>query len=102
MPVFSSRVKVEPFARLSAPVGMPCAEQDSFKGAACGNAQICSALDVTVAPICYEVCDTACNDLLPDGGMLPRCATEPHAKCTGSLVCHKVTSTTGAIMGFCK
>ena len=78
--------------------GMPCSEQDSFKGATCGNAQVCAALDVLSAPTCFAVCDTACASATPPA----RCATEPNAVCAGTRKCTRVTSTSGATLGFCK
>ena len=82
----------------TANAGQPCAEQDSFKGAACGNGQVCASLDVNSSPSCYEVCDTDCKLATPPA----RCATEPNATCGGGKVCTRITSTSGAIMGFCK
>ncbi len=78
--------------------GAPCNEQDSFKGASCGNAQICASPNVNSPAICFATCDTACDDAMPPA----RCATEPNATCTGGKKCTQVTSTTGAILGFCK
>jgi hypothetical protein len=78
--------------------GQPCNEQDPFKGATCGNAQICASLGVNSPAICYATCDTACDDTPAPA----RCATEPNANCTGGKKCTQVTSTTGAILGFCK
>ncbi len=78
--------------------GMPCNEQDSFKGAVCGNAQVCTSPNVTAPPVCYATCDTSCNG--PNPPM--RCAGAPNALCKGGKTCSQVTSTTGAILGFCK
>ncbi len=78
--------------------GMPCVEQDSFKGATCGSSQVCASLSVSAVPTCYATCDTSCNDAVPPA----RCATEPNARCQGGKKCNQVTSTTGAILGFCK
>jgi hypothetical protein len=82
----------------TATAGQPCAEQDSFKGATCASSQICASLDVNSPSTCYEVCDTACDGAAPPA----RCATEPSASCTGGKKCTRITSTSGAIMGFCK
>lgn len=78
--------------------GMPCAEQDSFKGAACASSQVCASPNINSPAICYATCDTSCDDAAPPA----RCATEPNAKCAGGKKCTRVTSTTGAILGFCK
>jgi hypothetical protein len=80
-----------------AQVGMPCATQDSFKGATCASGQVCAALNLNEAPVCNEVCDTDCGNATPPA----RCATEPHANCAAGKKCTKVTSTSGATLGFC-
>lgn len=86
-----------------AQVGQPngaCTETDSFKGAACGNAQLCSAVGEQGAAVCTPVCDVGCNP--PDGGTGPaECATRPNARCGAGKTCTKVTSTLGARVGFC-
>lgn len=78
--------------------GQPCAEQDSFKGASCGNGQVCVSPDVNSPAICFATCDTSCKGANPPA----RCATQPNANCTGGKTCTQVTSTTGATLGFCK
>ena len=83
-----------------AAAGQTCAETDSFRGAACGSAQLCTSLDADTAASCTAVCDTDCNPA--DGGTGPtRCATQPAARCAGGTTCKRVTSTTGAHVGFC-
>jgi hypothetical protein len=82
-----------------AALGATCAETDAFRGAACGSGQVCTSLNADTAATCTAVCDLDCNPA--DGGTGPtRCATEPSARCaTGT--CRRVTSTTGARVGFC-
>lgn len=83
-----------------AATGATCAETDSFRGAACGTAELCTSLEADEAATCTGVCDVECNPA--DGGTGPaRCATEPNARCTGGKTCRRVTSTTGARVGFC-
>lgn len=83
-----------------AAAGEVCAETDAFRGAACGSAQLCTSLDADTAASCTPVCDLSCNPT--DGGTGPaRCATEPSARCAGGKTCRRVTSTTGANVGFC-
>lgn len=84
-----------------AAAGAACSERDSFKGAACGSAQVCIAPGGGDNTICVQVCDTSCNP--PDGGTAPaRCMTEPNARCPTGKSCVKRTSTTGATLGFCE
>ena len=81
-------------------VGEACAETDAFRGAACGSAQVCTSLDADSAAACTGVCDLDCNPA--DGGTGPaRCSTEPSARCAAGKTCKRVTSTTGARVGFC-
>ncbi len=78
--------------------GAACSITDPFKGAVCASGQVCGAVNATDATTCLTVCDTECG-----GANAPaRCATEPHATCAGGKTCTKVTSTTGARLGFCK
>jgi hypothetical protein len=80
-------------------VGQQCAETDAFRGAACGSAQLCTSLNADTAATCTAVCDLECNPT--DGGTGPtRCATEPAAHCASGS-CKRVTSTSGARVGFC-
>lgn len=80
--------------------GDACAETDAFRGAACGSAQICTSLDADTSAKCTGVCDLECNPA--DGGTGPtRCATEPSARCAAGTRCQRVTSTSGARVGFC-
>jgi len=77
-----------------------CAETNPFRGAACGTAQLCTSLSADDPATCTPVCDLTCNP--GDGGTGPtRCATQPNATCQGGKKCTRVTSTTGAIVGFC-
>ena len=77
-----------------------CPETDAFRGAACASAQMCSSLSADVKASCTGVCDLECNAV--DGGTGPaRCATEPSARCAAGKRCTRVTSTTGARVGFC-
>jgi hypothetical protein len=83
-----------------AAAGANCAQTDPFKGAACGNAQLCASADLSKLAACTPVCDVECAPA--DGGTGPsRCATQPNAKCAAGTTCHRVTSTTGARVGFC-
>jgi hypothetical protein len=83
-----------------AAAGEECAETDSFRGAACSGAQICTSLSADENARCTEVCDLDCNPA--DGGTGPtRCATQPNARCAGGKSCRRVTSTSGARVGFC-
>lgn len=87
-------------AQIAGP-GETCGETDPFRGAACGNAQVCTSLNADVAASCTPVCDTSCNPP-SDGGVAPAaCATRPNATCAGGKTCKRVTSTTGARVGFC-
>lgn len=83
-----------------AALGEVCNETDSFRGAACGSGQICTALSAEKPATCTAVCDLECNPT--DGGVAPaRCATEPNARCGAGTACKRVTSTTGSRVGFC-
>lgn len=81
-----------------ATVGQPngaCAEPDAFKGASCGSAQLCTAIDDDDAPTCIGVCDLDCTLATPPS----RCATEANARCTGGKAC--TFGTNGSSVGFC-
>lgn len=82
---------------------MGCAETNPFHGAACGDGQMCAALTGDEAATCTPVCDLTCVPPA-DGGVAPsRCTTQPNATCaTSGKTCKRVTSTTGAIVGFCR
>jgi hypothetical protein len=81
--------------------GASCAQTDPFKGAACGDGQLCAALAADEVPTCVATCDLDCNPA--DGGTGPaRCATQPNARCASGKTCRRVTSTTGAVVGFCR
>jgi hypothetical protein len=81
---------------------MACAETNPFRGASCGNAQMCVALSGDEVATCTPVCDLTCVPPA-DGGVAPsRCATQPNATCAGGKSCRRVTTTTGAIVGFCR
>lgn len=83
-----------------AAAGAECAETDAFKGAACASGQLCTSLSADVNATCTGVCDLECNPT--DGGTGPaRCATAPNVRCAGGKTCKRVTSTTGARVGFC-
>ncbi len=75
-----------------------CSTSDPFKGAACNTNQVCATLDPTQAPTCHAVCDTDCSSPNPPA----RCGTEANASCPSGKACKRVTSTTGAILGFCE
>jgi hypothetical protein len=79
-------------------VGASCPEANAFKGAACASAQLCTAGNNTATPSCIQVCDTSCTGATPPA----RCATQPNATCTGGKSCKRVTTTTGATVGFCE
>ena len=81
-----------------AALDMPCDTMDPFKGAACNTNQVCATLDPTQPATCHAVCDTACSLASPPA----RCATEANATCASGKTCKKVTSTSGAILGFCE
>ena len=84
-----------------AALGAVCGEVDAFRGAACGTAQVCTSPNLDAAPKCTGVCDLSCNPA--DGGVVPaRCATEPNARCAAGMSCRRITSTTGAVLGFCE
>ena len=77
-----------------------CAPADPFRGAACGSAQLCHAIDPTEPPTCLPVCDLDCDPV--DGGAGPqRCASEPSGRCEGGTSCHRVSSSPSARVGFC-
>ena len=80
--------------------GATCAETDAFRGAACASGELCTSLDADTAATCTAVCDLDCSPA--DGGTGPtRCATQPNGRCVGGTSCRRVTSTTGARVGFC-
>jgi len=80
--------------------GERCSTVDTFRGASCGSAQVCSSFAFNDAPTCMQVCDLSCNPT--DGGMAPaRCATQPNARCAGGKTCRRASTTTGANVGFC-
>ena len=81
--------------------GETCTTVDPFKGAECGNAQLCATASADALATCTPVCDVTCNPQA-DGGTPPaRCATQPSAQCAGGKTCKKVTSTASARVGFC-
>lgn len=80
-----------------AQLGQPCAQVDAFKGATCQSGQVCAA-GPTGEPVCTRVCDTECGV----AGAPARCSTEVNATCPAGRTCKKITSTTGAILGFCQ
>jgi hypothetical protein len=83
-----------------AQLGAECGESDSFRGAACSSAQLCTSLSADQNATCTAVCDLDCNPA--DGGTGPaRCATEPSARCATGKTCRRVTTTTGSRVGFC-
>lgn len=80
--------------------GERCSDTDAFRGAACGNAQVCSSFSLTEPPACTGVCDLSCNPT--DGGMAPaRCMNQPNARCAGNKTCRRASSTSGANVGYC-
>lgn len=82
-----------------AAVNTPCAETDSFRGAACASAQLCASFNSEAPATCTATCDLECSP--SDGGTGPaRCAIEPNAKCSVGT-CRRVTSTSGSRVGFC-
>jgi hypothetical protein len=80
-----------------AALGQPCPEVDAFKGAVCDSAQVCAS-NGTSDPVCTRVCDTECGV----AGAPARCTTEVNATCPAGRTCKRITSTTGATMGFCQ
>jgi hypothetical protein len=81
--------------------GAACAQVDPFHGAACGDGQLCTAASLDAQATCTAVCDLDCSPL--DGGAGPaRCATQPSARCAAGKTCRRVTTTTGAHVGFCQ
>ncbi len=85
----------------TATLGQPCDEVDPFRGATCASGQMCtSAGDGNAEARCTAVCDLTCSPT--DGGTAPAsCATRPNATCAGGKTCTRVTSSTGAFVGFC-
>lgn len=83
-----------------AALGETCSVTDSFRGAACASGQLCTSLSADAPATCIAVCDLTCNPA--DGGTGPAsCATEPNARCAAGKTCKRVTSTSGAQVGFC-
>lgn len=80
--------------------GAECTETDPFRGAACGSGQLCTSASLDELAKCTPVCDLSCIPSA-DGGTPSRCATEPNARCSAGKTCKRVTSTTGAVVGFC-
>ncbi|MGV3626002.1 MAG: PA domain-containing protein [Archangium sp.] len=77
-----------------------CGETDSFKGAACGNAQLCIGIGETGTASCTPVCDLSC--VVTDGGTVPAgCASRPNGLCAAGKTCTRRTSTFGARVGYC-
>jgi len=60
--------------------------------------EVCATLDPTQPATCHAVCDTACIAPNPPA----RCQTEANSVCSSGKTCTKVTSTTGAYLGFCE
>jgi hypothetical protein len=84
-----------------AQAGQPCTEPDAFRGAVCGNGQLCLRAPGAQASTCTQVCDLSCN--VTDGGIAPaRCNTQPNGRCAGGKRCASRTSTTGTRMGYCE
>ena len=81
-----------------AAAGEPCAEPDSFKGAACATGLLCSAMLGTDQPVCQQPCDVACSSVPAPA----RCATEPNATCPGGKTCTRISGSTGVTLGVCK
>lgn len=80
--------------------GENCTETDSFRGASCNSAQLCTSTSNDGTATCTPVCDLDCSPT--DGGTAPaRCATEPAARCATGKTCKRVTSTSGVHVGFC-
>jgi hypothetical protein len=80
-----------------AALGQPCPQTDAFKGAVCDSAQVCASSG-TADAVCTRVCDVDCG-----GANAPaRCASEVNATCPAGRTCKRITSTTGATMGFCQ
>ncbi len=80
--------------------GENCNEIDPFRGAVCGSAQVCAAINVQDHASCIAVCDVTCSPT--DGGTGPaRCDTQPNARCAAGKTCKHSTTTTGAVVGFC-
>lgn len=83
-----------------AATGATCAGTDPFKGASCGSGELCTSTDLGNLATCTKVCDVDCAN---DGGTLPaRCATEVNAQCGAGTTCRRVSSTSGARLGFCQ
>ncbi|MFT3837664.1 MAG: hypothetical protein QM723_11780 [Myxococcaceae bacterium] len=81
-----------------ASLDQPCGNTDPFQGAACNTNQVCATLDPTQPATCHALCDVDCS-----GSNAPsRCSTEANATCPGGKTCTRVTSTSGAILGFCQ
>lgn len=78
-------------------LGQTCAQTDAFKGAACAGGQLCVGSSGGAAT-CTRVCDVECTGTNPPA----RCSTEANATCPAGKTCKRVTSTTGAILGFCQ
>jgi hypothetical protein len=77
-----------------------CRPVDPFRGAACGDAQLCQSTGATAPATCLPVCDLECSPV--DGGAAPaRCATEPSARCEGAATCHPSSSSPRARVGLC-
>lgn len=78
--------------------GESCAEVDPFKGASCAAGMVCAARSLSELPACEQPCDLDCTLSNPPA----RCSTEPNASCPSGKSCTRVTSTSGAILGFCR
>ncbi|MBE2254242.1 MAG: hypothetical protein IAE78_32230 [Myxococcus sp.] len=90
-----------PQQRQVANLGERCSGTDVFRGASCGNGQVCSTTSFTDPPACTAVCDLSC--VPPAGGTAPaRCMTQPNATCAGGKTCRRASSTTGATVGYCQ
>ncbi|MBX7116716.1 MAG: hypothetical protein K1X64_20490 [Myxococcaceae bacterium] len=83
-----------------AALGAQCASTDPFTGAVCGNAQVCVSSGVSDKPVCAESCDVECNP--SDAGVPSRCATQPHARCSGGKICTSLSAPFNARLGLCR
>lgn len=80
--------------------GANCNEVDPLRGAACGSGQVCTSRTLDARATCVQACDVRCSP--NDGGTGPsRCDTEPNGRCA-SGTCKQISSTSGAIVGFCQ
>lgn len=88
-----------PQQRRIATLGERCSDTDPFRGASCGNGQICASFSFSEPPTCTQLCDLSCS---PQTGAPPaRCMAQPNARCAAGKTCRRASNANGANVGYC-